>query len=127
MNVPFPVLALFEPPDRLYSNSWFSTMLVPCIILFLAAIFYFGGRYNDQRTGKPTATRWIGVGLTLISLWFGTERFMWTRDLMYGELLKRAGDKFIWAHYLSFILPVIAVLIIVGLQWWDKKQEEFIA
>lgn len=125
--MPISAFALFEPPERLLSNSWFSTMLIPGTLLLFAAIFYFGGRYNDQRTGNQTFTRWIGAGLTAIAFWFGLERFMWTRDLMYGELLRRAGDKFLWAHYLSLILPLIAVIIIVVLQWWDKKQQEYIA
>lgn len=126
MFVPVTAFALFEPPDALQSVNWYSTMLLPSIILLFGAIFYLGGRYNDNRTLKTSPTRWIGVVLVAISLWLGLNRFMWTTDLMYGQLLASAGDKFVWSHYMSLILPVIGVLIIVFLQWWDKKQKEYI-
>jgi len=127
MFVPFSTLALFEPPDTLQSTAWYSTMLLPLVILLFGAIFYLGGRYNDNRTLKQTPTRWIGLGLVLISLWLGLNRFMWTFDLMYGEILRKsAGKKFLWAHYVSFLLPLIGLLIILGLQFWDKKQQEYI-
>jgi hypothetical protein len=126
MNVPVTAFALFEPPDQLLSINWYSTMLLPGIILLFGAIFYLGGRYNDNRTLKTTPTRWIGVVLVAISFWLGLNRFMWTTDLMYGQLIRSAGRKFLWSHYMSLILPVIGILIIVFLQFWDKKQKEYI-
>lgn len=127
MLVPYSTLALFEPPDQLQSTLWYGTLLVPGVILLFGAIFYLGGRYNDNRTMKNTPTRWIGLVLVLISLWLGLNRLMWTTDLMYGEILRKsAGKKFLFSHYASFFLPLIGLLVIVFLQIWDKKQRDYI-
>lgn len=126
MNVFLSTIALFEPPESLPSLNWYNAMLLPSFILVFGAIFYLGGRYNDIRLDKSTPTRWIGVLLVAISLYLGFLRFIWTTDLMYGQLVRTSGKKFLVSHYMAFILPVIGAAIIVFLEWWDRKRKQFI-
>lgn len=127
MNVLLSTYAIFEAPDSLANPaSWYNAMVLPSMILIFGAIFYLGGRFSDLRTGKQTPTRFAGMILTAIALYLGFLRFIWTTDLMYGQLVRTNGKKYLAAHYAAFILPVIGVGIIIFFEWWDRKQREFI-
>jgi hypothetical protein len=129
MPVPFELVTaqLFKAPDSLESTNPITPILLPGIFLFFGALIYLGARYNDQKNDKRTNARWFGAGLVVLSLFLGFIRFMYTRDDMFSHLLLEAGRKFFYAYWAAFILPLLGAGTIVFLEWWDKKQREYIS
>lgn len=120
----FLLTSIFDAPDSAPS-SWYEPMLMPVIFTFFGAVVFVGGRLLETQQNKDVKGKWFGVALLLLALVLGFARVWHLRNLIYAEILKDWGKKFLFSHWLAFLFPLLACIAIFGWYYWDKRRSEF--
>lgn len=111
----------FFSPDSGSPESTLEIMMVPLLWLFIGFFAYVGSnRYLEAEGKRP---KWMPVIYVcfFFALLFGLQKVMYTRDLLYAQTL--VSGKIRYAHYLSFIFPLLTAAGI-GVREFARKRTD---
>lgn len=103
-------------------EKWHEVLILPVLFTIFALLIWFPGRSAQFKHG--VTWKWWALGPLLIALYSGSQYFMYMRDAVYAEMVSVYGRKLTYAHYMSFVFPV---LVLVGLLVWNKFDKRLIA
>lgn len=109
-------------------ESWVDVFLLPGILVFLGAIIWIGSWLGDQDKPKANPWRWIAVIPLLFALVIGIQN-LWAMHnpetgRFYLETMRagtRLSRRLLVAHYLTFILPLVSLIVIII---WNKVDRD---
>ncbi len=85
------------------------------VMMFIAAVRY------EKSYDKP-ATWWklcfIPLGLAVI---FGLQKIAFMNNYIYRNTI--ISNKLLYSHWLSFLVPVLAIVLINVYKWMSKRNE----
>lgn len=102
-------------------------VILPLILLFFGALFYFLG-LRKSWIGEKATWRWIGFGIMVLAALAGFRPF-WNMvspgaegDLYRGLYTSR---KIIWGHYFGFLAPLGVILLGLVIEFLHKRQKKY--
>lgn len=112
-------------------DSWIDVLLLPGILVFLGAITWIGSWLGDRERPKPSPWRWIAL-IPLLFAFFVGCRYMWEMynpetGAFYRESMRmglRMSRRLLLAHFLSFILPAISLIVVFVWAKIDKQRRQ---
>jgi hypothetical protein len=102
-------------------DSWYEVLLLPVFFSAVGAVIYVSGRNAEIRDAAKPWKWWAALpfGLALLAGW---RPFMSIRDSFYQAAIEPNGKKMLYAHYGSFLLPLIVMGGIAAWQYMDTRR-----
>lgn len=95
-------------------------LLLPLLLTFFGALIYGLSVDNGLKRGKLAPSRWVGVGLVVLGLLAGFRDFWALTDSFNRSAYQAVGKRVYIAHYLAGLLPLIALLVCLGVDFWAR-------
>jgi hypothetical protein len=95
--------------------------MVPMMLLVLGVFLYSAASRYIEAEGKPPKWMkviWVALGLSVL---FGLQRFMFTKDILYAQTLVTGRIRY--SHHAGLILPLI-VTIGIGIREYVRKRAD---
>lgn len=105
-------------------KDWYEPLVMPGILTIFGVLVCWLG-WLSEGNGKSAPWKWFGVVLLLAGMWIGyTNYFSHIIGQSPDDKLYRAGmfspRRYLYAHYLSFFLPFLAMIGCIILQFVKK-------
>lgn len=105
-------------------TDWYEPLVLPGILTFFGILICWLA-WLAEKGGKNAPWKWLGIVILLIGMWFGyVNYFSHMIGSSAADVLYRSGmpsvRRYAYAHYLSFFLPLVALIGCVILQFVKK-------
>lgn len=115
------MFGLFSPETQ-SPESTVEILMMPMMFLAFAIVLYNASLRQREFTG--TNPKWMPAVWVLFgfSVFFGVQRWSYTRDLIYANTL--ITRKLQLAHTADLVVPLAALGIVLFLEWRRKRQAQ---